>query len=139
VTELVPWTTFTDPEVAHIGLNEEQARNKFGNAVMTCEWLMAQVDRARAEGDTTGFVKLVHKQDGTLLGVTAVGRRAGEMIHEWVVAMDQGLKVSDLAGTIHVYPTYSIAGMQAAAGIRLQKLLGGWSGQVMRGLARLKW
>jgi pyruvate/2-oxoglutarate dehydrogenase complex dihydrolipoamide dehydrogenase (E3) component len=137
VTDLVPWTTFTDPEVAHIGLLEGQAREKFGDAVMTCEWPMERVDRARAEGDTAGFIRLVHKKDGTLLGATIVAERAGEMIHEWIVALDRGLKVGDLANTIHVYPTYSTASMQAAAAIRVEQLLTGTSGKVIRGLARL--
>jgi pyruvate/2-oxoglutarate dehydrogenase complex dihydrolipoamide dehydrogenase (E3) component len=136
VTDCVPWTTFTDPEVAHIGLTEEQARKKFGDAVMTCWWPMETVDRARAEGDTAGFIKLVHKKDGTLLGATIVARRAGEMIHEWIVALDRGLKVGDLANAIHVYPTYSTASMQAAA-IRVEQLLSGTSGRIVRGLARL--
>lgn len=65
VTDLMPWTTFIDPEVAHVRLTEEQARARFGDAVMTCQWPMERVDRARAEGDTTGFIKLVHKKDGT--------------------------------------------------------------------------
>ena len=137
VTDLVPWTTFTDPEVAHVGLTEDQAREKYGDGVMTCEWPMARVDRARAEGDTAGFIKLVHKKDGTLLGTTIVARRAGEMIHEWIVALHQGIKVGDLADAIHVYPTYSMAGMQAAAAIRVEQLLSGTSGRVVRGLARL--
>ena len=88
VTDLVPWTTFTDPEVAHVGLTEAQAREQFGDAVKTCDWPMARVDRARTEGDTDGFIKLVHKQNGTLLGATIVAARAGEMIHEWIVALD---------------------------------------------------
>ena len=137
VTELVPWTTFTDPEVAHIGLTEDQAREKFGGDVMTCHWPMKQVDRARAEGDTAGFIKLVHKKDGTLLGATVVAGRAGEMIHEWIVALGRGLKVGDLADAIHIYPTYSTASMQAAAAIRVEQLLSGTSGRVIRGLARL--
>ncbi len=137
VTDLVPWTTFTDPEVAHIGLTEEQAREKHSDAVMTCQWPMERVDRARVERDTAGFIKLVHKKDGTLLGATVVAERAGEMIHEWIVALDRGLKVGDLANTIHVYPTYSTASMQAAAAIRVEQLLGGTSGKVIRGLARL--
>ena len=137
VTDQVPWTTFTDPEVAHIGLIETQAREKFGDAIMTCDWPMARVDRARIDGDTAGFIKLVHKQDGTLLGATIVASRAGEMIHEWIVALDRGLKVGDLAGAIHVYPTYSTASMQAAAAIRVEQLLSGTSGRVVRGLARL--
>lgn len=137
VTDLVPWTTFTDPEVAHVGLTEEQAREKFGDAVMICQWPMEKVDRARAEGNIAGFLKLIHKKDGTLLGATIVAARAGEMIHEWIVALDRGLKVGDLANAIHVYPTYSTASMQAAAAIRVSQLLSGTSGRVVRGLVRL--
>jgi len=137
VTDRVPWTTFTDPEVARIGMSEAQARDQFGKAVRTCDWPMEKVDRARAEGDTAGFMKLVHHQDGTLLGATIVARRAGEMIHEWILALDRGLKVGDLADVIHVYPTYSTVIMQAAAHIRVEQLLAGTSGRVIRGLARL--
>jgi pyruvate/2-oxoglutarate dehydrogenase complex dihydrolipoamide dehydrogenase (E3) component len=137
VTDRVPWTTFTDPEVAHVGLTEAQAREKFGDAIAICQWPMEKVDRARAEGDTAGFMKLVHKRDGTLLGATIVARRAGEMIHEFILALDRGLKVGDLADVIHVYPTYSTVIMQAAAQIRVEQLLSGASGRVIRGLARL--
>jgi pyruvate/2-oxoglutarate dehydrogenase complex dihydrolipoamide dehydrogenase (E3) component len=98
---------------------------------------MEQVDRARAEGDTAGFLKLIHQKDGTLLGATIVSGRAGEMIHEWIVALERGLKVADLARIIHVYPTYSTASMQAAADIRVAQLLGGTSGRIIRRVAHL--
>ena len=137
VAERVPWTTFTDPEVAHIGYTETQAREQFGQTAMTCYWPMDQVDRARSEGDTEGFLKIVHKTDGTILGVTVVAARAGEMVHEWVLAIDHDLKVDDVANSIHVYPTYSTASMQAAAHIRVGQLLGGKSGRVIRRLSRL--
>ena len=137
VIDRVPWATFTDPEVAHVGLSEAQARERFGDSMMTCEWPMELVDRARTEGDTAGFIKLIHKKDGTLLGATIVAGRAGEMVHEWILALDRGLKVGDLANSIHVYPTYSMAGMQAAAEIRVAQLLSGTSGRVIRGMARL--
>jgi pyruvate/2-oxoglutarate dehydrogenase complex dihydrolipoamide dehydrogenase (E3) component len=137
IPERVPWTTFTDPEVAHIGLTEAQARARFGDKIRTYQWPMEQVDRARAEGDTAGFIKLVHKKDGTLLGTTIVAGRAGEMIHEWIAALDRGLKVGDLANVIHVYPTYSTASWQAAAAIRVEQLLSGTSGRIVRGLARI--
>ena len=137
VSDQVPWTTFTDPEVAHVGLGEDEAREKFGDDVMTCEWPMEKVDRARAEGNTEGFIKLIHRKNGTLLGATIVAARAGEMIHEWIVALEQGLKVGDLSNAIHVYPTYSIASMQAAAAVRVNRLLSGTSGRVVHGLARL--
>ena len=137
ISDRVPWTTFTDPEVAHVGLTQAQAGDRFGDDVMTCEWPMERVDRARTEGDTTGFLKLVHQKDGTLLGTTIVAARAGEMLHEWILALDRGLKVGDVARAIHVYPTYATASMQAAAAIRVGQLLSGTSGHVVRGLARL--
>ena len=137
VADRVPWATFTDPEVAHVGLTEEDARKRLGKAVMVCEWPMKRVDRALTEGDTAGFIKLVHKKDGTLLGVTIVAGRAGEMIHEWIMALERGLKVGEIGSMIHVYPTYSTAGMQAAAAIRVAQLLSGTSGRVIRRLVRL--
>ena len=137
IPEWVPWTTFTDPEVAHVGLTEAQARARFSDGGKTYQWPMERVDRARAEGDTAGFIKLVHKKDGTLLGTTIVAGRAGEMIHEWIAALDRGLKVGDLANVIHVYPTYSTASWQVAAAIRVEQLLSGTSGRIVRGLARL--
>lgn len=137
VTDLVPWTTFTDPEVAHIGLHEQQARKLHGDAVVVCDWPLNRVDRARTESDTTGFVKIVHKKDGSVLGATIVAARAGEMIHEWAIALAHGLKIGDIAEVIHVYPTYSMASMQAAVAIRVAQALGGRTGQVIRSLARL--
>ena len=95
------------------------------------------MDRLRAERDTSGFVKLVHRGDGTVLGATIIAARAGEMITEWIVALHHGIKVGDLADVIHVYPTYSIASMQAAAAVRVAQLLTGTSGRIIRGLARL--
>jgi pyruvate/2-oxoglutarate dehydrogenase complex dihydrolipoamide dehydrogenase (E3) component len=137
VLDRVPWATFTDPEVAHVGMTEAQARERFGDGVEVCSWPMDRVDRALTESDTSGFIKLVHKRDGTILGVTIANGRAGEMIHEWILALDQGLKISDLVNSIHIYPTYSIAGQQAALHIRVEQLLTGTSGKIIRGLARL--
>lgn len=133
----VPWTTFTDPEVAHIGLTEEQAKEKHGSRVMTCQWPMGRVDRALTEEDTTGFMKLIYKQNGALLGVTIVAARAGEMIHGWIIALERSIKVGDLANIIHVYPTYSTASMQASAEIRVSQLLSGTSGKLIRNLQSL--
>ena len=69
--------------------------------------------------------------------MTIVAARAGEMIQEWTVGLHRGLKIGDLARSIHVYPTYSTASMQAAANIRVAQLLSGASGRVVRGFARL--
>ena len=137
VSTNVPWATFTDPEVAHVGLSEAEARRRHGEDVATCDWPLAKVDRARTDGNVVGFVKLVHRKDGRLLGATMASERAGEAIQEWVVAIERGLKVGDLANVIHIYPTYATANMQAAAAIRVQQLLSGTSGAVIRGLSRL--
>ena len=137
VLDQVPWATFTEPEVAHAGLTETQARERFSNRVEVSQWPMARVDRALAERDTSGFIKLVHQRDGTLLGVTIVNGRAGEMIHEWILAIDQRMKIADLANSIHIYPTYSMASLQLASQLRVAQLLGGASGSLIRAWSRL--
>ena len=137
VLDRVPWATFTDPEIAHVGLTEAQARERFGDGTMVCHWPMSNVDRAIAEGDTSGFIKLVHRRDGTVLGATIVAGRAGEMIHEWSLAIDQKLKVAQLAESIHVYPTYSTSTLQVAAKLRVDQVLSGNTGKLVKGLARL--
>lgn len=137
VLDTVPWTTFTDPEVAHAGLTEAEARTKFGSALEVSTWPMASVDRAVTAGDDSGFIKVVHKKNGTVLGATVVSPRAGEMIHEWTLAIDNGIKLGSLAESIHVYPTYSMGNMQLAAQVRVDQLLSGTLGRLVRGLARL--
>jgi pyruvate/2-oxoglutarate dehydrogenase complex dihydrolipoamide dehydrogenase (E3) component len=134
VSSNVPWTTFTDPEVAHVGLSEEQAREEYTEGYVS-RWPMSRVDRAVAEGDTAGFIKLVYTKDRTVVGATIVAERAGEMIHEWIMAVEQGMKVGELAGFIHVYPTYSMASMRTAAAIRLERVMGSFVGRVIRGFA----
>lgn len=136
-TELVPWTTFTDPEVAHVGLTEAQAHEEFGDAVRICRWEMSRTDRAVCENDTDGFVKLIAKKDGTILGATIVAGRAGEAITEIIVAIKQKMKVMDLSGVIHAYPTYSTAVQQLAAEIAVEGMLAGASGRIIRGISRI--
>ena len=81
--------------------------------------------------------ELVRKNDGKLLGVTIVGARVGEVIHEWIVALERNMKVGNLVSAMHVYPTYSTASMQAAADIRVSQLLNGTSGRFIRRLTHL--
>jgi pyruvate/2-oxoglutarate dehydrogenase complex dihydrolipoamide dehydrogenase (E3) component len=134
--EWVPWATFTDPEVAHVGLTEAQANDKYGASVRVARWDMDCTDRAVCENDMHGFIKVVHQKDGTLLGATIVARRAGEAISEFVQALKHGLKVNDMASAIHVYPTYSTAVMQLAGGVLLDDLFTGISGKVIKRLSR---
>jgi len=136
VSSLVPWVTFTDPEVAHIGATEEKARAEHGNRIRVHRWHMDKVDRAVCENDSSGLVKIVTKPDGTILGATIVASRAGETIVELLVAMKEKMKIGDLAAAIHPYPTYSTAVQQMAADIAVEHLLSGISGRLVRGLSR---
>lgn len=136
LSELVPWVTYTDPEVAHAGLTEEQARARFGGRIRVHRWEMNRTDRAVCEADTDGFLKVVAKGDGTLLGATVVHVRAGETIAELVLAMNHKLKLSDLASAIHPYPTYATAVQQLAADATVETLLSGSSGRIVRGLSK---
>ncbi len=112
---VVPWTTFCDPEVARCGLTETEAREKYGDVdVFTLE--QKDVDRAVADGETHGFTKVIaSKWRGKILGVHIVGANAGEVIHEYVLAMQQGIPLRKLSGMIHVYPTYSTSVWRVAA------------------------
>jgi pyruvate/2-oxoglutarate dehydrogenase complex dihydrolipoamide dehydrogenase (E3) component len=102
---VIPWTTYTDPEVAHVGLTEEEAR-KHGQQVETFTLPLVEVDRAILDGETEGFAR-VHMDAKTrrILGATLVSRHAGESIGELVLAMNQGLKLEALSSVIHPYPT----------------------------------
>ncbi len=104
---VVPWTTFCDPEVARCGLTEVEAREKYGDVdVFTLD--QHDVDRAVAEGETHGFSKVIATRwTGKIVGVHLVGANAGEVLHEYVLAMQQGIPLRKLSGMIHVYPTYS--------------------------------
>ena len=115
VTDFVPWCTFTDPELAHAGLTVAQAEERFGeDDVSVWRQELTHSDRARADGETAGAVVIVTAK-GKVVGAHILAPHAGEMIHELALAIQQGLKLSDVASLIHVYPTYSIANGQLAA------------------------
>jgi pyruvate/2-oxoglutarate dehydrogenase complex dihydrolipoamide dehydrogenase (E3) component len=106
---VVPWCTYTDPEVAHVGMYEKDARDK-GVDVLTLTVPLSDVDRALLDGETEGFVR-VHLKKGSdkILGATIVARHAGEMINELSLAMTAGLGLSSIGKTIHPYPTQAEA------------------------------
>lgn len=110
----MPSVTFTEPEVARVGLNEQEARTQ-GIAHELTLYPLDELDRAIAEGETEGFVKVltVPGQD-RILGVTIVGSQAGELLAEYVLAMQQGLGLNKILGTIHPYPTLAEANKYAA-------------------------
>jgi pyruvate/2-oxoglutarate dehydrogenase complex dihydrolipoamide dehydrogenase (E3) component len=132
-----PWTVFTDPEVARAGLTEDEARARHGSSVRVYTLPLARVDRAQAEEDRYGLVKLVYRPKGTILGAHIVAARAGEMIQEVITAMNQGKTLRDLAAAIHVYPTYAVGVQQAAAFALERSLFGGVLGRLIRLVTRL--
>jgi dihydrolipoamide dehydrogenase len=102
---VVPWTTYTDPEVARVGLSEDEAAAR-GIAVEVTRHSLAHVDRAIADGETRGFVKVLTKPGSDrVLGATIVAPQAGELIAEYVLAMTHRLGLKKLMSTIHIYPT----------------------------------
>ena len=129
----IPWCTYTDPEIAHVGMYERDAQDK-GIQVTTLTVPLSEVDRAVLDGETAGFAR-VHLQKGTdrILGATIVARHAGEMINEFSLAMTSGLGLGAIARTIHPYPTQAevvkkLADMYNRTRLTplVRKVLAGW-------------
>ncbi|MEM1279447.1 MAG: NAD(P)/FAD-dependent oxidoreductase [Cyanobacteria bacterium P01_H01_bin.152] len=116
---VIPWATFTEPELARVGLTEEQARKRYGDDVMILRHNFDHVDRALAEGAGIGFAKFITRKNGEILGAHIVGPAAGELIHEAVIAMSYKLKVGALKSIIHVYPT--LAEINSKTALQLTK------------------
>jgi len=111
---VIPWATFIDPEVARVGLNEQDAKQQ-GIAYEVTRYGLDDLDRAIADGTDQGFVKVLTKPGkDTILGVTIVGAQAGDLLPEFVLAMKHGLGLNKILGTIHTYPTMSEANKYAA-------------------------
>ncbi|MCU0951198.1 MAG: FAD-dependent oxidoreductase [Burkholderiaceae bacterium] len=111
---VIPWATFTEPEVARVGLNEQEAAEKNVPHVVT-RYGIDDLDRAIADSEAHGFVKvLTAPGSDRILGVTIVGEHAGDLLAEYVLAMKHGLGLNKILGTIHVYPTLAEANKYAA-------------------------
>jgi len=115
---VIPWATFTDPEVARVGLNETEAKER-GVACEATRFELAELDRAIADEATEGMVKvLTEPGSDRILGATIVGEQAGELIVEFVTAMKHGIGLNKILGTIHIYPTLAEANKYAAGAWR---------------------
>lgn len=112
--KIIPWATFVDPEVAHVGLNEIEAKER-GVAYEVTRYDLAELDRAITDGEAHGFVKvLTVPGKDRILGVTIVGEHAAELLAEYVLAMKHGIGLAKILGTIHTYPTFAEANKYAA-------------------------
>ncbi|MEC9243753.1 MAG: FAD-dependent oxidoreductase [Pseudomonadota bacterium] len=110
---IIPWATYTDPEIAHVGLNEDEAR-KSHRKISILRWPYSENDRAQAERKTEGLIKLVTDRKGRILGASIAGANAGEMINFWALAISRKLGVRDIAGYVSPYPTMTEIGKRAA-------------------------
>lgn len=110
---IVPHVVFTAPELAHVGLNEGEARQAHAR-IKVLRWPYAENERAQAGRHTTGFIKLITASDGRILGVSIVGEHAGELIGIWALALAQELNVRDMANAVPACPTIGEIGKQAA-------------------------
>jgi pyruvate/2-oxoglutarate dehydrogenase complex dihydrolipoamide dehydrogenase (E3) component len=111
---VIPWATFIDPEVARVGLNEQEAKTQ-GVAYEVTKYGIDDLDRAIADSEAHGFVKvLTVPGKDRILGVTIVGSHAGDLLAEYVLAMKHGLGLNKILGTIHTYPTMAEANKYAA-------------------------
>jgi pyruvate/2-oxoglutarate dehydrogenase complex dihydrolipoamide dehydrogenase (E3) component len=103
-TDHVPWVTFTEPELANVGLTEDEARKRHGS-INVYRWPYHENDRAQAERATEGFVKVVTDKRDRIIGAAIVGEHAGELIQMWSLAMSKGMKIADMTQWIAPYPT----------------------------------
>ncbi len=117
----IPWATYTDPEIAQVGLTEAQAREKFGDALFVARYDFEENDRAIAEGKTTGLIKVMVVK-GRPVGASIVGAQAGELIGIWAMAIANKLKMSSVANMIAPYPTLGEVNKRAASAYFTPKL-----------------
>ena len=132
----VPWVTYTDPELAQVGLTESAARKKFGNSIRVITWPFEENDRARAERKTHGLVKAVLAKKGRILGCGIAGPNAGELIQVWILALTQNLKIGAMAGMIAPYPTLGEVSKRAAGAYYTPSLFSERTKRVVRFLSK---
>ena len=112
-TDHIPWVTFTDPELANVGLSEDEARKRHGR-INVYRWPYFDNDRAQAERATEGFVKVVTDKRDRIVGAAIVGEHAGELIQMWSLALSKGMKIADMSQWVAPYPTLGEINKRAA-------------------------
>jgi pyruvate/2-oxoglutarate dehydrogenase complex dihydrolipoamide dehydrogenase (E3) component len=133
----IPWVTYTDPELAQVGMTEAQARERFGDVVQAISWPYSENDRARTERSTTGRIKVVVGKRGKILGAGIAGAHAGELIQTWQIALAKGMKMSDMASMIAPYPTFSEISKRAAGAYFTDSLFSPRTKRIVRLLLKI--
>jgi len=135
--EIIPWVTYTDPELAQVGLLEAEARAHSG-AIRVLRWPYRENDRAQVERTTEGHIKVITDRAGEILGVTIVGANAGEAIAAWTLAISEKLNIRAMASLVVPYPSYAEVGKRAAMTYFLNGLTIPRTRRIMRWLRRMK-
>jgi pyruvate/2-oxoglutarate dehydrogenase complex dihydrolipoamide dehydrogenase (E3) component len=130
----IPWTLYTDPEVAHLGMTEPEARARHGDSVVVYKTDLAEVDRAVIDRASNGLVKIICDAKGHILGAHVVSSHASTVIQEIVLARKHGMKIGELAQRISSYPSLA-DGVQKAASSYYADVAAGWLGAAGRRLA----
>ncbi|MDE2133834.1 MAG: FAD-dependent oxidoreductase [Alphaproteobacteria bacterium] len=133
----LPWVTYCDPELAHVGFTEAEARKQYGSDVRITAADFSANDRAQTEREIKGGIKVVTRGNGTILGASILGNHAGELIHLWVLAITRELKLSALTGVIFPYPTLGEISKAASSAFYTPKLFSFWPRRLVRLLALL--
>jgi len=132
----VPWVTYTDPELANVGLSEREARRHHGDRIRLARWSFHENDRAQAEREPEGLIKVVADPRGRVLGAGIVGPNAGELLLTWSLAIAKKAKLKDIAGLIAPYPTLSEVSKRAAGSFYMRQLFSPRTRRLVRFLAR---
>ncbi len=132
----LPWVTYTDPELAQAGMTEAEAMHAHPGDVQVLRWPFHENDRAQAERETHGLVKVLARRNGRVLGASILGAHAGELIQSWCLALSGNLKLATLAGFIVPYPTLGEASKRAAGSFFTPKLFNERTRRLLRLLAR---
>jgi pyruvate/2-oxoglutarate dehydrogenase complex dihydrolipoamide dehydrogenase (E3) component len=132
----LPWITYTDPELAQVGMTESEALKAHPGDVRVLRWPFHENDRAQTERETHGLVKVLARKNGGVLGASIIGAHAGELIQLWGLAISAGVKLSAIAGMIAPYPTLGEASKRAAGSFFTPRLFSERTRRLVRLLAR---
>jgi len=133
----VPWVTYTDPELANVGLTEAQARARRGDRIRVLTWPLEENDRAQAERKTDGMIKVITNKTGRILGASIVAPHAGELIQPWVLAISAKLKIRSMAGYIAPFPSLGEISKRAASSYYTPALFSKRTRRMVRLLGKL--
>lgn len=131
----LPWVTYTDPELAHVGMTEAQAKEKHGD-IRVLRHSFAENDRAQAERETDGMAKVITTAKGVIVGASIVGPHAGELLQSWILPIQKKMKIGAVAGLIIPYPTLGEVNKRAAGSYYTPKLFSEKTKKIVRFLLR---